>query len=84
MNIDNGIDFLKIILPTTYSIKRVDGKDAIRCKSDIGLRVNKDSDDDEHWGHIEEAIKGYFSDNLQEIYFNTHSYYQDFVIYLKP
>lgn len=75
--------FIRGILPDSYELIDCDPKSAIRCKSKIGIRHQGDSDDSEHWDYIEKAIRQYFGDRLQEIYFNTHAYFQDFTIYFK-
>lgn len=76
--------FVKSILPDTYELIDCYPKSAIRCKSRIGIRHNTDSDDNEHWGYIEKAIRQHFGERLQEVYFNTHAYFQDFTIYFEP
>lgn len=76
--------FLRGLLPNSYELIDCGHKSAIRCKSRTGIRHNSDSDDNEHWGYIEKAIRQHFGERLQEIYFNTHAYFQDFTIYINP
>src|SRR5690606_6985675 len=76
--------FLRGLLPNSYELIDCSPKSAIRCKSRTGIRHNSDSDDNEHWEYIEKAISQHFGERLQEIYFNTHEYFQYFTIYIKP
>lgn len=70
---------MKDILPKHYSITQ--GDNWIRCKSKIGLRDNKDNDDDEAWSYTFATIKNKYK-TLKEVYHNTFAYYQDFTIYI--
>ncbi|WFB67046.1 hypothetical protein [Chryseobacterium sp. WX] len=73
---------LESILPDHYTITEIPGKNAIRCKSDLGLRKNG-NDDHELWNKVHNEIKENFGDMLIEIDFNTCAFYQDFIIFLK-
>lgn len=79
------LDFLKSMLPEHYEITSGEtnkGGNWIKCASGVGLRVNG-NDDKEQWDYVEKAIDNHFGERLQEIYFNTHSYYSNFVVYFK-
>ncbi|MGI9582621.1 hypothetical protein ACR1PO_15605 [Chryseobacterium sp. RRHN12] len=73
---------LENILPNHYSINEIPGKNAIRCKSDLGLRTHR-NDDHEMWNKVHGEIKESFGDMLIEIDFNTCAFYQDFTIFHK-
>ena len=79
--IDKDVTYVKDLLPNHYSVI---GKDkSINCKSNIGLRMNGSSDDDEHWSYIFLAIKQHFGKRFTEVYHHTNAYHQNFTIYLK-
>lgn len=76
--------YVKKLLPDHYQVSETNDESAIHCKSAIGLRMDKDADDEEHFEYIFKALKQHFGDRFQEVYHKTCAYHQDFFIYLKP
>lgn len=82
--IDFDIHFLQYLLPKHYEVKESKSAGSINCKSDIGIRQNGDSDDDEHWDSIVKAIKKGFKKRFIEIDHITNFCHTNFTVYLKP
>lgn len=80
-NIIKDTEFIKGILPSHYNCELRER--SIRCKSKIGVKMNIDGEDDEHWFYILNAIKNYFKDSFVEVNHTVCSNHQDFTIYLR-
>jgi hypothetical protein len=81
------IEFVKKILPDSYTVKESNKPGSIHCVSKTGI-INKnilfdDVEDEDHWEYIFKAIKQHFGERFQEVYHNVCFLHKNFTIYLK-
>lgn len=81
--VDDDIHFIKSLLPDHYQVIESFTKGSIKCVSSIGIKKNKDSEDEEHWYYIFTAIKQHFKERFQEVFHNVCYCHTNFTIYLK-
>ncbi len=77
------IQFVKKILPDTYTVEESKNKGSIHCVSPTGIYKKIDAEDDEHWGYVFKAIESHFAERFQEVFHNVCFNHTDFTIYLK-
>lgn len=81
--IEKDIQYVKSIFPAHYTVEESKQLGNIHCYSSKGICHHIDTDDEEHFSYIHNALKIHFGSRFQEIFLNVCSCYKDFTIYLK-
>lgn len=85
--IHDDIAFVRSIIPANFTVTESKQKGSIRCvgaPNDGFRKPNSDADDQEGFDLFHAKLKEHFAGRFQETYCNTCTWYQDFIIYLKP
>lgn len=76
--IQNDIDYVKSLLPSSYEVKESKTKGSIHCRSNNGLPSESE------WEKFFILLKKRFTGRFQEVFHNTCYNHVDFTIYLRP
>lgn len=82
--IQADILWVRGLLPEHYTVEESKKPGSIHCVSKIGIKKDIDSEDDEHWEYVFQAIRARFGNRFQEVFHNVCFCHTDFTIYLKP